>query len=344
MESRYKIPHAIQKRYLETVEKTSSLSGEKLAILFGVVGRSYRDWKRGKFSIPVKVADLIEKRFKISYPYCKEEALQNWKEAKLHASHLGGVGLIKKHGSPATVEGRRKGGLHALEVLRLRGVIPFAKPFAQPQGKSSELAEFVGILLGDGHIGEGQWSITVNSIADKQYAENISSLVEQLFEYKPGRFMKKDCNAIVLYGGGKYCIEYLQSLGLKTGNKITQQVGVPDWIKDTLEWRISCLRGLIDTDGGIFLHKYKVKGKEYVYSKLSFSNRSLPLIDFVYDTLEMVKLHPKKRLKEKSKQVWLYNVSEVKVYLDIIGTHNRRLLKNIWRDAGEAKREGLLNL
>ena len=141
MEFRYKIPITIQKRYLETVEKTSSLSGEKLATLFGVVGRSYRDWKRGKFALPVRVVELIERQYNITYPYNKEDALQKWKEAKLRASHLGGIALIKKYGSFGTIEGRRKGGTRAFEILRLRGIIPYAKPFTKPDGKSKKLAE-----------------------------------------------------------------------------------------------------------------------------------------------------------------------------------------------------------
>lgn len=343
MEIRYKLPSGLQKTYLSDVEKKSGLKGDQIARLFGVVGRSYRDWKRGKFALPARVVEIFEKKFQIPCPFDKEKALCKWKEIKLQASRNGGIAMIRKYGDPGTPEGRRKGGKHAFEILRLRGIIPRMKPFIEPQKKSIELAEFVGVLLGDGHISKEQWSVTVNSLADKQYVQYIKALAQRLFVYKPGMFMKKDCHAIVLYGGGNGCIKYLQRIGLKIGDKIKQQVGVPDWIKKDLKWKIACLRGLMDTDGGIFLHRYTVNEKEYVYTKLSFSNRSIPLIDFVYDTLEMVKLRPKRRMKEKSKQVWLYNQREVDKYLETVGTHNLRLLKNVRRDAGEVKRESLLN-
>lgn len=87
------------------------------------------------------------------------------------------------------------------------------------------------------------------------------------------------------------------------------------------------MRGLMDTDGGVFLHRYKVNGKGYAYKKISFSNRSVPLLFFVANTLHELGFTPKIIDKIENKKVWLYNEQEVKRYLQIVGTHNARLLK-----------------
>jgi len=44
-------------------------------------------------------------------------------------------------------------------------------------------------------------------------------------------------------------VQELERLGLKCGNKVTQQVGVPNWIQNNTSYTIACVRGLIDTDG-----------------------------------------------------------------------------------------------
>lgn len=327
MENRYKLSPDLQKKYLTRVEKTSRLSGDELAKLFGIVGRSYRDWRRGKFAITESAVNIIEKKYHVRFPYSKEKSLTSWKKSKLEAARKGGVNTLIKYGSPGTPEGRRKGGKHAMAILRAKGIIPPAKPFHFPKRTSSNLAEFVGILLGDGHIGKKQWSVTINSIVDKEYAEYIFKLAKKLFRFEPAFYKRKNMNAVVICGSGIKSIEYFRKLGLKVGNKVKQQVDAPKWIKDSYIYRISCLRGLMDTDGGVFLHRYYVNGKQYIYKKICFSNRSIPLLYFVADVLKGLSFTPKIIDEVENKKVWLYNAKEVESYLKIVGTHNSRLLK-----------------
>lgn len=328
MENRYKLPPDIQKTYFQQIEKVCHINNKQLSTVFGVVSRTYRDWKRGKYTVPVRIVEQIEKKYNVPFPYSKEEALKTWFHAKQEASHIGGLARLQKHGRLSTPEGCAKGGKKALEILRARGIVPVAKPFIKPIGYSKELAEFIGILLGDGHLGNQQWSITINSIADKEYLPFITWLTNYLFSFSPTVTRRKNCNAFVIYGGGKNNISYFQQLGLLVGNKVKQQVGIPQWIQENLVFRKACLRGLMDTDGGIFIHKYKVNNKKYSYVKLCFVNRSIPILNFVDETLRMIELHPKLWLKQESKRVWLYDHEEVKQYLNIVGTHNPRLEKN----------------
>lgn len=327
MENRYKLPKHIQIQYLRTFESTSGLKGEDIASLFGVVSRSYRDWRRGKFAIPDRAIKIIEHRYRIPFPVGKVDALNRWQANKKIAAKKGARAALAKYGALGSDEGRRKGGKRAMEILRARGLIPQPKPFNYPLGYSSELAEFVGMLLGDGHVGQGQWSITVNRKADRIYAEFINTLVQRLFGFIPSCRTRYDCSVIVISGSGIRSIQYLTSVGLKIGNKVKQQVGVPDWIQKNDAYRTACLRGLIDTDGGIFYHRYTVHGKMYIYKKLAFANRSLPLLHFAMETLKHIGLTPKIIDKIANKRVWLYNQTEVVRYLDIIGTHNPRLTK-----------------
>ncbi len=326
MEKRYKLSKQTQIHYFRNIETISKLHPAQLAELFRVVPRTYRDWRRGKFTVPHLVITLVHKRFHIALPIEKNIALQRWAASKHAASVKGGYALFEKHGSPATVEGRRLGGTHALAILRASGRIPVEKPFHEPKTYSTELAEFVGILLGDGHIDHAQWSVTLNSIKDAKYAKFVQRLAHTLFLFRPTKRKRKHMHAVVIYGGGKRSILYFQKLGLHIGNKVKQQVGVPTWIVNNIPYSIACLRGLMDTDGGIFLHTYRVNGKSYAYTKLCFANRSMPLIGFVYTMLSMLQLHPKLRTGEATKRVWIYDEKNVKKYIDLVNPSNPRLL------------------
>ena len=118
----------------------------------------------------------------------------------------------------------------------------------------------------------------------------------------------------------RYCVE---KLGLKIGNKIKQQVDIPDWIRQNKKFSIACVRGLIDTDGCAFTHYYKVNGKLYDYKKLAFSSLSEPLRLSVFQILKSLGI--KSRLC-KRKDIWLDSEESIKQYFSIIGTHNRKLL------------------
>ncbi|MBI5619554.1 hypothetical protein HY950_01200 [Candidatus Gottesmanbacteria bacterium] len=329
MKNRYKLDATIQKQYFHKVETVSKFHPNQLASFFHIVPRSFRDWKRGKYAIPKYVVETIEKRFHVPFPASKKEAQRAWKQIKFNASRRGGLAVMEKYGGPGTPEGRSKGGKRGMQTLRARGLVPQPKPFFGPSNYSPELAEFVGILLGDGHIGKEQWSITLNAIKDKEYAMYVKQLIISLFHFIPSMAIRNDCNVIVLGGSGIRSIQYFVQLGLNIGNKVKQQVGVPVWIIRNSIYSTSCLRGLMDTDGGIFNHTYKVNGKSYTYTKLCFSNRSIPLLRFVYRTLQSSGLTPKLIDKVENKKVWLYNQTEVKQYIDLIGTHNPRLLVNL---------------
>lgn len=182
-------------------------------------------------------------------------------------------------------------------------------------------------MLGDGHIGNEQIQITLSSLVDKGYASYVMNLFERIFGYKPSIFKKNDCNAYCIYSNSLNLVKILVKNGLKIGDKVRQQVSVLKWIITNKRYSKLCCRGLVDTDGCISIHKYNVNGKRYKYKKLIFTNHSIPLADFVYNTLVDDGLHPKMYSRLEKRRVWLYNSNEVIKYLDRIGSSNEKLLK-----------------
>ncbi|HRN96060.1 MAG TPA: LAGLIDADG family homing endonuclease [Candidatus Levybacteria bacterium] len=324
---RFKFLPEEQKKFLNMVSSKSNLSTKALSKLVNVHPRTLSDWKKEKLTISSNAAKTFCKEFELMLPEDETVLVNRWIKARSNAAKIGGFARLKKYGSLATQAGRRKGGITSIANLRKNGIIPNVKNYTLPVNFTEDLAEFVGIMLGDGGITPNQCSITLNSLADIEYVTFISNLTQKLFGEKPKMYYKKDCNAIVLYYNGTSLISYLTQIGLKIGHKVRQQVDVPDWVNIYPLYRNACLRGLMDTDGGVFLHKYTVNGRKYIYRKISFSNRSLPLLSFVFNTLIEIGLTPKLVDKVENKKVWLYNNDEVKQYLQIVGTHNSRLLK-----------------
>lgn len=329
MEERVKFRLGEQSEFLSQVDRRSGLSSEKLGEMVGAVGRSYRDWRRGKLNMTLKAARFFCQQYNLTLPEEESVLVQRAYKQKLDGGKRGGYACFRLHGSPATLAGRQKGGKRTLEILRFLGKIPQPRPFSCPDQYSMELAEFVGIMLGDGHLGEQAWSITLNSIADKSYVEFVVGLTSTLFGFIPHVATRKDCNATIISGSGEKAVSFFRSLGLRSGDKVKQQVGIPEWIKENKEFSKVCMRGLMDTDGGVFVHKYRVNGKEYEYLKICFTNRSIPILVFVKETMESFSFSPKFALWSNSEKVWLYNQSQVERYIREIGTHNPRLLKHI---------------
>ncbi len=317
-----------QKLFLNEVGKVLKADSNKLGSFVGISGRSFRDW------INEKTLGTKEKMMRLSeisgvkLPNIIEER-EEWWSGRVNGIK-GAYSKFETYGffGKLTLKDRIKGGSVSQqrrrdnpEYYRALGC-PIPRNFLEPN-HSKLLAEFFGTLLGDGGIRKYQFTITLNSIVDKFYLKYLIRRSVQLFGYKPHVFKIKDCNAVCLTYTGLSLIQFLVENGLKIGDKKRLQVDVPKWIKNNLSYSAMCVRGLMDTDGGVFLHRYRVNGKLYEYFKICFTNTSQPLLRFVHDTLVELGLTPKYSSNNK---VWLYNKNDVFRYFKLIGSSNYRLI------------------
>ena len=153
-----------------------------------------------------------------------------------------------------------------------------------------ELAELVGIILGDGSIFVKKYSIknTVNQIRicghiqnDRDYLLNfVKPLITNLFKIEPKVKLFKN-SAIYICIDSKELVEFVIRIGLKPGNKVLNQVGIPSWIKENKSYTKACIRGLMDTDGSIYELKTHWKG----LIQISYKSYSKNLLDDVRNGL-----------------------------------------------------------
>ena len=241
-----------------------------------------------------------------------------------NGSSAGGTAVYKKYGHiGGDSEFRKKKWFewwNKIGKFKPHPIINVTKSIKKPD-YSPKLAEFTGIVMGDGGITKNQLTITLHHIDDKEYGKFVAKLMEKLFGVKPSIYHDSEdsVNNFVISRIKliKFCTE---KLGLKIGNKIKQQISIPDWIETNKKYQIACIRGLVDTDGCLVIHKYKVGGKQYCYKKLNFCSASKPLVKSVIGILKKFDFNP--RLSHNGRNVWIDSQNEVKRYFKIIGSNN----------------------
>jgi len=262
-------PLGEQRRFLLKAVKNLNFSWSLFTDKIRVHKRTLNDWKREEYSMPLDVVKKISKIAKVKTPEnikVKEPFWYVYKEAKI-GGKMGAIACLKKYGSYGGDPEYRKKKWYEWwerEGKYKSNIISAVKPIKKPNF-SEKLAEFVGIILGDGSICKSQISITLHSEDDKEYSKFVVNLIKKLFNVHVGICYRKDSEATTYNISRTELIHFcIEKLGLKQGNKIRQQIDIPNWIKQNRLYSIICVRGLVDTDGCIFNHSYKVDGKVYI--------------------------------------------------------------------------------
>lgn len=177
-----------------------------------------------------------------------------------------------------------------------------------PVSHSKELAEFIGIMLGDGHISHFQTIVTLGS-KEESYVHYVAKLINRIFKIKPKISIKKNGYRDV-YVGSVELTKWLRSQGLKN-NKVKSQVSVPSWIFSDRKLIESFVRGFFDTDGSVYKLRHGIQ--------ISFTNHSEKLLKCVKIALEKLKYNPSEMTSNK---VYLTRVSDVRRFFKEIKPKN----------------------
>jgi intein/homing endonuclease len=211
-----------------------------------------------------------------------------------------------------------------------------------PNRLTSELAEFLGIMIGDGHIEDRkrtdrnsekvyEMQITGN-IKDKEYYINyVNPLIQKLFNIKFKVFERKKNNSIVLFKNSKAIHSFLKEKIDLVARK--NNVRIPSIIRSgSSNIKSSFLRGLFDADFCLV-----IKYKPNPYPVVQGSAKSHKLICDVKLLLETLgikscifkeKSYCLKRNKTYIKTaIFINGRKRVKQYLNKIGFANNNKLK-----------------
>lgn len=316
-----------QQRFIENVATKLGISTSSLASLLVVNERTLRDWKREKYHMSFIHAQTLARKSRVLIP--ASASLLKWNERLEKIGSLGGKAFFQKYGLVGMDETYRREQWdkwwNEVGKFKEHKILWKSKPFRKPK-KSVELAEFVGLMLGDGGISKYQISITLHRNDDREYSIFVCELIYCLFCVEPRIIKRKGCLAndyrVSRVELVRFCVE---KLGLVRGNKVRQNIDIPRWVGERNNFLISCVRGLFDTDGSVIIHKYKVSGREYIYKKLCFTSHSQPLRLSFYRALSNLGI--KARLA--GFDVRVDGQEEVVKYFKIVGTHNPKHLRKM---------------
>ncbi|MEK9167258.1 MAG: LAGLIDADG family homing endonuclease [Patescibacteria group bacterium] len=319
LKKRVVFPAGEQIKFLEKAREQLGLSWPLFTERIGVNRRTMNDWKREQYSLPLEALEKIVAESGIKAPSKVELKDRYWYTTV--AGQAGGVATLKKYGLVGGVPSYRK--MRWREWWDREGqytsVMASPRPIKKPQF-STKLAEFIGIMMGDGGITKRQVTVTLNKEDDRLYVLYVTKLIKGLFGVEPSLYTKNNGEkAVNIVVSRTRLVKFCSTIGLKIGNKIKQNLDIPEWVQSKKPFLLACLRGLVDTDGCIFQETHRIKGKLYSYPRLAFTSASPSLRYSVTVALESVGLNPKLRTK---RNVQLEDRLEIEKYFRVVGTSN----------------------
>ena len=158
-----------------------------------------------------------------------------------------------------------------------------------PLEPSEELAEFVGIILGDGYLHANRCKYVIGIVGNPQtdlvYFQKIQEMIKILFNVEAkikigGRGLR------IVFKSKGVCTFLTKILGFPYGKGKGQKVRLPQIFIRNARYSCSILRGLFDTDGTIFTSR---KPGIVAYPCIELTTTSVMLATDVRNLLEKLK-------------------------------------------------------
>lgn len=179
------------------------------------------------------------------------------------------------------------------------------------------LAEFVGAFLGDGHLSKYAIEFSGNARLDRHcFTYFMPKLVFDLLELKGTIRVQQNTVRLAFYSKGlsKW---FTRTFGFRHDRKVDYLTRIPEMFFDDVPQLSGCIRGCIDTDGGIY--------KYYDHLSVAFFNENRMLLNDVARGFRQLGFSPS---FTKGKEVWILGRKDALAYLSRVGTSN---MKNVFR-------------
>ncbi len=177
--------------------------------------------------------------------------------------------------------------------------------------RSIELAETLGVLLGDGNITQYQVKVTLGT-KEYRYARYVQALLEKVFGIHPSHIVIKNKYQTVYFGSTRVTSWLRTKQGL-VNHKVRSQVLVPAWVHSKKTYQMAFLRGFFDTDGSVYQLQKGVQ--------VSFTNKSVPLLQALQKMLKELDYTPSRISVNK---VYLTRKHDVERFFSEVNPQNKK--------------------
>lgn len=152
--------------------------------------------------------------------------------------------------------------------------------------KDGDLAELIGVVLGDGHIEvfpRCEALYILSSSNNRGFVRRYSILVERVFGKKPHvvKLNFSNCTRIRVYER-----QISRRLNVPTGNRKNATYTIPRWIYTNKQYLLRYLRGLYEAEGSASVHLPTST------HKFSFSNLNPSILRIVHSSMQRLHFHP----------------------------------------------------
>lgn len=184
------------------------------------------------------------------------------------------------------------------------------------------LAEFFGILLGDGSVTRYYVKIYLNRKKERDYALFVKKLAKELFTGVPITCQQRlNEGTIEIQISAKDVCDYLKNKGFDSKKRI-----IPLWIIKNKKFLKATIRGLFDTEGSVGIKYFHGKNGNYIYKQLTVTNKNENILRFLENYLTMFGYKP---TKNSGKNIYISNESDIERYMKDIGSHNAKIINKI---------------
>ena len=181
---------------------------------------------------------------------------------------------------------------------------------------NEQLAEFIGVYLGDGTMTNYFIRISGDYRYDLSYFKYLQNLVFEIFGITSKISWENKNNTIYLtIYSKKICSLFQKEFKLKPGNKIVNQSIIPERILNNHTFLLACIRGLVDTDG--YIGRRGRGGSQFC---LQFTSHNKALLAQVYDAGKNLEIFTFGDSRNVGTNKWI----KVVRFFEIIGSSNLR--------------------
>ncbi len=201
-----------------------------------------------------------------------------------------------------------------------------------PHKHNRKLAEFIGILLGDGSISntyQYRVQITLNK-NELAYRKHVTNIIRELFGIEPRIAFRRGENAVDIQFFKRKIINFLiNDLGLKTAPKWNRAVIPNEYLNTTLERDI--LRGYFDTDGSLVL----ANNNGTLYPRLEMKISPSPMQKSFIEILERTGIKfGVYNIGRGKVRIQINGIKQINKWMEQIGINNKNQSKRLGMIAG----------
>ncbi len=320
-----KISKHFRDYFFDSIKRGYQKSWKEIRSEIGLSKSSLERYKSGKSLIP---EDFFLKLLNSLSDLGKKKILKNIEKFPNNFGQIKGGKKAYSINFKKLEEGRKKGGIS--NKIKKKKIFNFNNFNLSP-----EICEVIGAFIGDGFFNcYNNKLYQVEFAGDSRfdidyYTKRIIPIIKEVFpEVNPRIYKIKLKNAIriVFYSKKLFC--FLRDfLGFIPGKK-AYTIYIPKKILISKEFLYPTVRGIFDTDGGIYLDKRK-KYKE-PYPRVIFQTMSKNLyIQLINCLSKEFKLYFKYNLLRKIYSIEIYGHNQLKKWMSLIGFSNKRHLNKI---------------